>query len=509
MQTAQDKLVKNMDAGVNKRFYTSSAITGLVSFIFCFLSSPGNVHAVGGENDEALAKKFAPILVLTENPTVPGRIIVNPEPVEIVGADSVSNVWIEARNLVNQRIKRAPLSDSWNPSLPHDAMQTAFPEVDFSQNQFAFLSPKSSFYNGILPGFDSSFNNIILRPLYFNYPGNDRESWNNAYLGHSKNGAYAGHRFRNTVYARVFDRPNPSDGNGAVVIKYFSFYPFNDWENNHEGDWQKINVIVTSRDTSVAEFYGIDYLFHGKSITYYDVTDSLSSINIRERISPVGGKYPVAYVSVGGHGHYPTPGDYPSAGEVTNNDNLTPHGLVLHPGIVDSDTSIAQSYDLVLLPQPDTTQTNMGLPDSLSWLGARLFWGTPEVPSPLSIIEGLIALIPGAPNSIGNDAPLGPLYSGWSNIRVNVDANKKYDKDNIPSDYERFHNFPIVGNVAWSDTVSLRGDIVVFPGATLTIKPGTVIEFEPESDIHKFSPSYSGPTLTIESDLNTIVMSYK
>ena len=37
------------------------------------------------------------------------------------------------------------------------------------------------------------------------------------------------------------------------------------------------------------------------------------------------------------------------------------------------------------------------------------------------------------------------------------------------------------------DTVSLSGDIVIFSGATLTINPGTIIEFAPGSDRHQFS----------------------
>ena len=286
--------------------------------------------------------------------------------------------------------------------------------------------------------------------------------------------SHAGWRFRNTVYARVFERPDSSDGHGSVVIKYFCFYPFNDWQNNHEGDWQRINVIVTSREPDVAEFYGIDYMFHGKSITYYAVTDSLSSINIRQRISPVRGRYPVAYVSAGGHGHYPTPGNYASAGEVTYDDDLTSHGLVLHPKIVDSSTDIAQSYDLVLLCEPETSNAeNMGLDPEMSWLGADIAWGELKVPSPGS-------WVPYAAD--GNDPAQGPFYKGWNGIRVNSDD--KYSKSKIP--YTSFHNFPIVGDVTWSGMVSLRGDIVVFPGATLTIEPGTVIEFEPRTDIHKF-----------------------
>ena len=40
-----------------------------------------------------LAEKFSPILILTEHPSIDDRIVLFPEPVEIMGAESVSNLW--------------------------------------------------------------------------------------------------------------------------------------------------------------------------------------------------------------------------------------------------------------------------------------------------------------------------------------------------------------------------------------------------------------------------------
>ena len=44
-------------------------------------------------SDSTLARNFAPVLVLTKNPTRSGRKALHPEPVEIMGAESVRNVW--------------------------------------------------------------------------------------------------------------------------------------------------------------------------------------------------------------------------------------------------------------------------------------------------------------------------------------------------------------------------------------------------------------------------------
>ena len=43
--------------------------------------------------DQRLAETFSPILILTTNPTKSDRKVIFPESVEIVGANSVSNLW--------------------------------------------------------------------------------------------------------------------------------------------------------------------------------------------------------------------------------------------------------------------------------------------------------------------------------------------------------------------------------------------------------------------------------
>ncbi|NIT36405.1 MAG: hypothetical protein GTN49_07880, partial [candidate division Zixibacteria bacterium] len=43
-----------------------------------------------------------------------------------------------------------------------------------------------------------------------------------------------------TIYYDIFR------DSGKPVIQYWFFYPFNDWVNDHEGDWEHINVRITS-----------------------------------------------------------------------------------------------------------------------------------------------------------------------------------------------------------------------------------------------------------------------
>ena len=155
----------------------NSAVLGLVIFasvLHHFFVSP--VHATR-EDDEALARKFAPILVLTENPTERGRRyeVINPEPVEIVGAKSVSNVQVRAVDLSIRRYYLGPITSS--PFLIQDFFAD---KVDFESNEFAFLIGHDPHYFG--PRVNGGFGSTHILRTYFDYPGNDADSWYAAYF---------------------------------------------------------------------------------------------------------------------------------------------------------------------------------------------------------------------------------------------------------------------------------------------------------------------------------------
>ena len=240
---------------------------------------------------------------------------------------------------------------------------------------FAFL------WGGLYVG--SPFLEGKLRPVgqyiispYFNYPGNDPTSWNNTYFG---NGPHAGEKedFPNTSYVHIHKTTHETYSDSITVIQYFYFYPYNHWWNKHEGDWQKINVVLSSSDHSSATVLGVEYFFHGAHLSYYkgygsepDITKNFV-FNPREQIKLSQGTHPIVYVGAGSHAAYPTGGrwrifDY---SVVDRWESMSHTGLVLRTQIDDSNPSLQENYDLVLLPEPDTSRVNMGLPDTMSWLG--------------------------------------------------------------------------------------------------------------------------------------------
>ena len=446
--------------------------------------------AWGKTQDQLLAENFSPILIMAKDPENPGRKVIFPEPVEIVGADSISNVKFYIFSLTGENALPGSFYRDLN-STWRNHLNSIYSNVNFSQNKFAFVIKNPQKYSGTPPGY---LNGIYYALAHFDYPGNkekgsNTENWYHYYESttHPKRGA----AFKNTAYVYIFqvDSDNTTY-NGKYVIRYYYFYPFNDWKNNHEGDWQSIDVIVTSRDIATATLFGVGYWFHGEGISYSQKGGR--KFDPQKHFAPAeGDTHPVVYVGAGSHGGFPTGGDY-TRRKVTLflTDHLTNHGIVLSTGVEDTKLEVAQSYDLIMLPEPDTTNTNnMGLSAEMSWLGADVRWGELKVDSPMDWTS--------VNAFIQNKSPSGPFHkSNWKKLEIG-----SYNKRRVPygeflssdpgslirhneNSHRWFQQFPIVQDVTWRDTIDLIGDIVICPGATLTIQPGTLIRAYPNRDIH-------------------------
>ena len=278
--------------------------------------------------------------------------------------------------------------------------------------------------------------------------------------------------------------------------------------------------MVSSRDTT-ANVIGVEYSFHGAHLSYYedyvyefyvppgvgnsgggfytlkkaDLTDSFV-FNPQVNVKLSQGTHPVVYVGAGSHGSFPVGGRlriYDAFGRFQERDEAMTHtGLVLSTQADDSHSNLWESYNLVVLPEPDPANTtnNMGLDSTMSWLGAEVKWGTRYVDSPRSEYPVFGAK--------GNDSPKGPYYAGWEKLKFFRKGSTGPDFLEHPFRYSdlpnSYHHWTVIGAESWGDlstavvdTVSLSGDIVIFSGATLTINPGTIIEFAPGSDRHQFS----------------------
>ncbi len=360
---------------------------------------------------------------------------------------------------------------------------------------------------------------------YFNYPGTTASEWNEAYF--DQEGEYYGENFANTAYVRFYQRSIESYGGSypsLTVIQYIYFYPYNDWWNNHEGDWQRVYVVVSSNDPDTATILGVEFKFHSAWLNYYQgfgihptlTTDFVFNPKTEVKLSPgptrngvVQYTHPVVYVGAGSHASYPVGGNIQvyhggsggSSGEeevqgaVGGDWEYMSHtGKVLSTEAPATGNSLWERYDLQYLPDPDLDNTtdNMGLSGTLSWLGAKIQWGTPVVESPF------LARLGG-----GNESPFGPFNAtnsenwgpaqGWGELKFfevarlgpgNIDTQFSVRHRNLP--YSDYHHWSILGDETWSGSVGLYGDVVVFPGAELTIQAGTTVTFPSQSDRHQF-----------------------
>ena len=182
-------------------------------------------------------------------------------------------------------------------------------------NLFASNPEKGTFYNLRIWG---ERNSIL---LYNNYSfsannlkiwyhldwegGNDEHTWWSKYQEKKD-------KYSHTIYSVLWNDFKP-------VIQYWFFYPYNDFSNDHEGDWEHINVIINSQIPEDASIDYIEYYFHNK---YFEVTRDNIWFFEEDTEHPVvfiGGYGEAAnrFESRSGYnsgGSYPWPGKYSDVG---------------------------------------------------------------------------------------------------------------------------------------------------------------------------------------------------
>jgi hypothetical protein len=94
------------------------------------------------------------------------------------------------------------------------------------------------------------------------------------------------------VYAHVVTEPERP---GKVSLQYWFFYPFNDFNNTHEGDWEMIQLVFDATDA--AEALGRDPVEVGYSAHEGATRSSWND----DKLEVVGGARPVVYPAAGSH----------------------------------------------------------------------------------------------------------------------------------------------------------------------------------------------------------------
>lgn len=97
-----------------------------------------------------------------------------------------------------------------------------------------------------------------------------------------------------TVYGRQFT--TYEGGTERTVLQYWFFYVYNDWDDDHEGDWEMIQIVFGSNNEPLL----ITYSIHkgGMTLPWDDPKVSKN------------GDHPKVYVNLGGHGSWNEPGNH-------------------------------------------------------------------------------------------------------------------------------------------------------------------------------------------------------
>lgn len=87
--------------------------------------------------------------------------------------------------------------------------------------------------------------------LFFNFPGEGAGTWKKAYRAEYEKTPVARRAGFPHAYVHPFlERVENEEGSSVgyeLVLQYWFFYPTNDGGNNHEGDWEHLNVLIAPR----------------------------------------------------------------------------------------------------------------------------------------------------------------------------------------------------------------------------------------------------------------------
>lgn len=346
-----------------------------------------------------LAKKFAPKLILTA-----GDQGVRPSPVEIMDRNGDSRLGWEDVLIWVVALDGTPLGEfRLDEILFYNSQDDYWFDGRYRYPYFALVMKDL-----VIPGFVIEGDNVIpLNPptIYILVPhfewgelGQTRPSswfpsWDQAIATHANESRYV----NGTTYVDLFHAPS-----GELVIQYWFFYPFNNSGNRHEGDWEHINVVVSSENVADARIERVEYYFHEKVEVARTAGQDYEVVDSTHPVVYVGG-FTGACQTFG----YGTHASYPRFGIINNINSAGSQENVGGDGIeIDFD-----NYQNILLmtnemPRPIfIDDPNATYEEGWQTFGA--FWGHP-LSKPLScasdinlfadILSGFLVLVePGLP----------------------------------------------------------------------------------------------------------------
>ncbi len=356
-------------------------------------------NGIRDDSEQWLAEKFCPALFLHS-----GDRGVSPEPVEIVGAVYrwksclYGRVW----NVIPEVVGEWPASrlfwcgNGW-PVRKDQYWDIEGPEAYRWINESEDYSLVCSSDHYIEWHFDWAGPEV-----------NDPEGWYAAYGPEALE-----NRYKDTVYAHLFRTDD------RYVIQYWYFYPFNDFINDHEGDWEHINVIlnVPGDNPAGASIEKLVYYFHHTCRVvenWFEIVDETHPVVC----SGGYGYMDLPTVSAGeGHGSH---GSFPFAGWWPGTGGEIPVVNESYDEYVDGEgrSILPPEFEVVVIKDID----EYTFPDegAWAWLRANVAWGHIQVAS----MGGWYSAL----ENVGNMAPCGPAFNPAWNVACGGEGYSSYDQ---------------------------------------------------------------------------------
>jgi hypothetical protein len=223
-----------------------------------------DVNPVDGIDDSrgdvllSLAVRFAPYLVQnTTNIPINFDIYIENSEHFPLNIDTWEVSGEESRLIKSESIDFAVLGESGCQSSSDDVAGTvpAGETVDGALDDCKLLALLDQFTQGE-EAEDPAIPPVRNRPelfsiLYFDFPGEGPTSWEKGYKAeYEKTPEARRAKFPHSYVHPFLKKADTSRGNAPgyeLVLQYWFFYPSNDGGNNHEGDWEHLNVLISPK----------------------------------------------------------------------------------------------------------------------------------------------------------------------------------------------------------------------------------------------------------------------
>jgi hypothetical protein len=233
--------------------------------------------------------------------------------------------------------------------------------------------------------------------LFFRYPGTN-EALNRAdravhWSAYARILHQAGDAYPRTFYARVV----APDEDGVIAVQYWFCYYYDDWANEHQGDWEMAVVFI--KDGSPI----------GVAASAHEAGERRSWAEVESR-----GDHVVLYVAAGSHALYFEPGAHVTTRSVAGLTFSAVDAALIGAKELDymdvtpvswTEGEVVDDARIVVIPEPDAETGLWGQGDggrSLRWLNYPGRWGAQAL------------------GGGGSSAPKGPVYAGlrWDDPRM-------------------------------------------------------------------------------------------